>query len=217
MSESLPYLVSPGTVKTGLEKIRAAATPDKVTGDWVSTVLNMRGGTGRAFLSFIKKLGLVGRDGTPTALYSRFRNSTTSGQATAEAIKIAYKPLKDVNESFYVLGDKELKDLIVQITGVSSDSRVLPFIFQTLKALKAYATFDNSNGASERTSPDVKSETAIAQSGVSPEATKRELTTSGIGMNLSYTINLNLPATSDQSVFNAIFRSLKEHLLSNAD
>jgi hypothetical protein len=34
------------------------------------------------------------------------------------------------------------------------------------------------------------------------------------GINLSYTINLNLPATADQAVFNAIFRSLKEHLLS---
>jgi hypothetical protein len=36
-----------------------------------------------------------------------------------------------------------------------------------------------------------------------------------VGLNLSYTINLNLPATSDQAVFNAIFKSLKEHLISN--
>ena len=36
-------------------------------------------------------------------------------------------------------------------------------------------------------------------------------------MNLSYTINLNLPATSDIAVFNAIFKSLKENVLSAAD
>jgi len=35
----------------------------------------------------------------------------------------------------------------------------------------------------------------------------------GAGLHLSYTINLNLPATSDVAVFNAIFKSLKEHLL----
>jgi hypothetical protein len=35
-----------------------------------------------------------------------------------------------------------------------------------------------------------------------------------IGMNLSYTINLNLPQSSDPEVFNAIFKALKEHLLS---
>jgi hypothetical protein len=34
-----------------------------------------------------------------------------------------------------------------------------------------------------------------------------------VGLNLGYTINLNLPATSDPAVFNAIFRALKEHLL----
>jgi hypothetical protein len=36
-----------------------------------------------------------------------------------------------------------------------------------------------------------------------------------LGLNLSYTINLNLPATSDQAVFNAIFKSLREHLISD--
>jgi hypothetical protein len=34
-----------------------------------------------------------------------------------------------------------------------------------------------------------------------------------LGLNLGYTINLNLPATSDPAVFNAIFKALKEHLL----
>jgi len=34
------------------------------------------------------------------------------------------------------------------------------------------------------------------------------------GLNLGYTINLHLPATSDIAVFNAIFKSLRENLLS---
>ena len=36
---------------------------------------------------------------------------------------------------------------------------------------------------------------------------------SGAGIKLGYTINLNLPATSDIAVFDAIFKSLREHLL----
>jgi hypothetical protein len=32
-------------------------------------------------------------------------------------------------------------------------------------------------------------------------------------LGLSYTINLNLPATTEIEVFNAIFKSLREHLL----
>jgi hypothetical protein len=42
-----------------------------------------------------------------------------------------------------------------------------------------------------------------------PEQTRQSAT----GFNLSYTINLNLPETADVEVFNAIFKSLKEHLL----
>ena len=38
-----------------------------------------------------------------------------------------------------------------------------------------------------------------------------------IGFSLGYTINLNLPATSDPAVFDAIFKSLKENLLSQND
>ena len=37
--------------------------------------------------------------------------------------------------------------------------------------------------------------------------------TQPVGIGLSYTINLNLPETSDIAVFNAIFKSLKENLL----
>ncbi|MCP9487841.1 MAG: hypothetical protein MSC30_18535 [Gaiellaceae bacterium MAG52_C11] len=33
------------------------------------------------------------------------------------------------------------------------------------------------------------------------------------GINLGYTINLHLPATSDIAVFNAVFKSIREHLL----
>ena len=32
-------------------------------------------------------------------------------------------------------------------------------------------------------------------------------------LGISYTINLNLPATTEVEVFNAIFKSLKEHIL----
>ena len=34
-----------------------------------------------------------------------------------------------------------------------------------------------------------------------------------VDFKVSYTINLNLPETTDPDVFNAIFRSLREHLL----
>jgi hypothetical protein len=201
---TLPYLASPGSVKTALEKIRTAATPDRVTQDFMTTKLQIKGGTGTALIPFLKKIGLVASDGAPTELYKRFRNPSIGGTAIADAIKQGYAPLEQVNEYFYELPDQDLMNLILQVTELDHDNQVAKLVFSTLKGLKNFADFketdvENSAESKELTIPPPSA------SGPVHQPTK-------LGMNLSYTINLNLPATSDQAVFNAIFKSLKEHL-----
>ena len=207
----LPYLAAAGTIKTAFEKIRQAATPDRVTSDFVTTKLQMKGGNGASIAPFLKKIGLVASDGTPTDLYKQFRNSATGGAAIAAAIKHGYKALADVNEYFYEMNDKELQALIVQVTGTESNSSLSKQIFYTLKALKDYADFSSKlkekDNAITVSSVDSASRKFLDESNASSSGS--------VGLNLAYTINLNLPATSDQAVFNAIFKSLKDNLLSN--
>lgn len=210
MPANLPYVASPGSIKTALERIRSAATPERVTKDFVTTVLQIKGGTGGNIPPFLKRIGFVGSDGAPSDLYRRFRNPATGGAAVAEAIRIGYKDLLQVNEHFYRLSDKELLALIVQVTGVEADNRAAALTLSAIKTLKSFADFDAVEQASE-----------LREQQVVPEPALRTVTlpihqpgNGQLGLNLSYTINLNLPATADQAVFNAIFRSLKEHLLS---
>lgn len=128
MAENLPYLASPGSIKAALERIRAAATPDRVTGDFVQTKLDIKGGTGRAILPFLKKIGFVNSDGAPSDLYRQFRNPTTGGTAVAKAIKIGYKPLQSINEYFYDLKDADLLAAIVQVTGTEADNSTAKYL-----------------------------------------------------------------------------------------
>lgn len=212
MSDSLPYLVSPGSIKTALERIRQAATPERVTQDFISTKLAMKGGTGAAIIPFLKKIGFVNSDGSPTDLYKQYRNSTKGGAAIAAAIKIGYKKLEEVNEYFYDLSDSELKALIVQVTGAEQDSSVAKLTYSTVKTLKAFAKFD------EIADPESAEPPSAAGNATQREHPDVRPPRRGIGgLSLSYTINLNLPSTSEQAVFNAIFRSLKEHLLSDGE
>ena len=44
---NVPYLTSPGSVETFLRKIAKASTPDRVTRDYVNSVLSIKGGTGQ--------------------------------------------------------------------------------------------------------------------------------------------------------------------------
>lgn len=210
MAKNLPYLSSPGSIKTALDKIRSAATPDLFTKDFLNTKLQIKGGTGSSVLAFLKKIGLVASDGKPTDLYKRFRNPSSGGAAIADAIKIGYRELLEVNEYFYELNDKDLLALIVQITGSEANSAVAKYTLYTFKQLKAYANFE----AASEIDVSEKPETVPIQ--ITPTANVGA-PSGRVGLNLSYTINLNLPATTDQAVFNAIFRSLKEHLLSHGE
>ena len=210
MSTNLPYVAAPGSIKSALEKIRSAATPERVTKDFVTTVLQIKGGTGGSIPPFLKRIGFVGSDGAPTDLYKKFRNPATGGAAVADAIRLGYKDLMQANEYFYRLADKELLALIVQVTGVESDNRVAVLTLSCIKTLKAFANFDATSSTIEEAEQPSPQEFAQRLPSLSPP----QAGNGQVGLNLSYTINLNLPATADQAVFNAIFRSLKEHLLS---
>ena len=208
MADSVPYLSSPGSLRTAFEKIAEAATPERVTGDFVRTVLGIKGGTGGAIIPFLKKIGMVGSDGSPTELYKKFRNKSTGKAAIAEAIKIGYKKLEAANEYFYKLNDNDLKALLVQVTGGKQDGSVVSQAFMTLKILKSFADFESKG----EIKPGIVVHTK--QQDEPLRQTDKE-DSKALGLNLSYTINLNLPATSDQAVFNAIFRSLKEFLITD--
>lgn len=84
---TLPYLASPGNIDKALDGIKSAAVPDRVSQDFVKTILKIPGGSGDQMTSFLKKLGLSNSDGSPNDLYRKFRNPSSSGRAIAEAIK----------------------------------------------------------------------------------------------------------------------------------
>lgn len=211
MAKALPYLATPGSLRTALDKIQNAATPEKVSGDFISNKLQIKGGTGTALSPYLKRVGLVAPDSSPTELYKRFRNPSSSKSAIADAIRIGYAPLSEINEKFYDLNDAELRGLIVQAIGSGADDQVTKLILTTYKILRSYASFtDVPAGKAEILDAVEQPSTLSYQLPIHvPQASGGK----GVGLNLSYTINLNLPATNDQSVFNAIFKSLRENLL----
>ena len=209
MAENPPYLVSPGSLTKALDKIKSAATPERVTGDFMATVIGMKGGAGAAIIPFLKRIGFVRSDGSPSDLYNQFRNPSSSKKAAAAAFRIGYKQLFERNEYIHKASDEDFKGIVVEATGLAHDNRVVSAIVGTAKALKSYCDFDSAPASTELV---VQQKVTETENETERESDFRE---NGIGMNLSYTINLNLPATDDVKVFDAIFKSLKEHLLKN--
>lgn len=208
MSAKLPYLHSPGTFDNAFAKVKAAATPSNFNNDFVHTKLQIKGGAGAALPPLFKKLGLVGGNGAPTALYQQLRNPATSGAALAAALKIAFRPLYDVNEYCHDLTDKDLKGLILQVTGLEEGNRVAQLVQATFSKIKKHANFEATLG--EHVEPSAAQDESEKPAKPSGRAASGAVLSK---LNVGYTINLNLPASTNVDVFNAIFKALREHLL----
>lgn len=209
---ALPYVTSPGNIDRALIGIKTAAVPEKVSQDFVKTILKVPGGSGDQMTSFLKKIGFTGADGSPTDIYKTFRNPTQSGTAVAVAIRTAYAPLYIRNEFMHELGEDALLGLVTQETGQAHDSNPVKLICACIKHLKIFADFSETREpALPRQVTEPRPETPQRPVDEAPSLPQ------SFGLNLGYTINLNLPATSDPEVFNAIFKSLKEHLLRPSD
>lgn len=205
MAKAYPaFMNATGNIPRILEKIRVAATPERFTQDYLATELGFSGGGARAFIPLAKKLGFLGSDGTPTELYKQFRNTNAekSKTAMAKAIKNAYPDIYARNEYAHSLSKADFEGLVVEITGMEKGNPSVRAVVGTFEALKSFADFSLVSSHEDRAPVEKKIIEDINFSEVSD-----------VKLGLSYTINLVLPKTDDVSVFNAIFRSLRENLL----
>ncbi len=204
-TDTPPYMNAYGNITRALRGIKAAQTPPRFTQDFLATKLRLSGGGARPVIPFLKRTGLLGGDGVPTERYKRFRNPGQSGKAAFEALKEGYKSLYEVNEYVHEASDDDLLGVVVQVTGLEPASNTTKAIVASFKALKDFATSQVNDDEDEGEGEEAE----VGQRDDSGQ--ERVILKKGLG--LSYTINLNLPGTSDIKVFDAIFKSLKEHLL----
>jgi uncharacterized protein DUF5343 len=206
MATKLPYVAQPGSMTNILDKVREAKTPERFTQDFLQTKLGFKGGTSRQFIPLAKKIGFLKSDGTPTELYTQFRNTRSSKAAMAAGLRIGYSELFERNEYAYNLDREHLRGLVLEITGLESDSSVVDKVCLTFEKLKALADFEaagESNVDTENNDESMAPASAVAV----------ETKVASLPIGLTYTINLVLPKTDDPAVFNAIFKSLRDNLL----
>ena len=212
MTEKLPpFMNSTGLPEKILNKIIEAAVPPVYSHDFQKDVLGFGSGSARAFISILKKLGFIDQSGTPTASYNRFRTESGRSLAMLEGLKLAYPSFYRRREYAHQLPDNELKDLIIDLTGRESGDQAVRAILGTFKALKQFVIDDVGSASAEALVVEEDSDETSEK--LDPKVLDTLIPTNGRRLALSYTINLNLPASKDPEIFDAIFESLKRTLL----
>ena len=194
-----PYMLSNNKILPIIEKIQQAARPVKFTQEVLKN-LGFTSTNDRAFIPLAKKLGFLSDDGTPTALYDQLKDKTTAKTVLANQIKILYSELYSINVEIHKASDSEIKGAISRVTGKDEDG--VNRIYNTFKALCNIAEFTGTVQMSEDT----------VQGAPASIPVKESVPSTGVPQ-FHYNIQIHLPATTDISVYNAIFKSLKDNLL----
>jgi hypothetical protein len=198
-----PYVNGYGGISKLFSEIKSASVPPKFTQDFMNTSLGLKSSSYRAMIPLLKKLGFVDQANVPTQAYKDFRDDTMSGVVMAQRIRDAYSPLFAANEYAWKLEKKDLQAKIKNVTGAGDDDPNLYAVVGTFLELSKLARWED--GAPPRYGDENR------QGGNGGKELPPPPPSARIG--LSYTINLNLPATTEIEVFNAIFKSLRENLL----
>jgi len=157
----------------------------------------------RPFIPLLKALGFLTADGKPTSRYHEYRDHSRSKQVMGQALRDAYGDIFLIKEHPSTADRTAVEGKFKSFHNASDN--VAGLMGKTFFSLLALA--------------DLKSTASVTvlpkqPDGGSPEkvAAKAEDVTIPGRPGLHYNIQIHLPATKDVEVYNAIFKSLREHL-----
>lgn len=206
MADDYPYMVSNNKISPIIEAIHSAAKPAKFSHGFLKK-LGFNSSNDRAVIPLFKRLGFLTDNGTPTSHYDDLKDKTKRDGALAERIRELYSDIYSINTEIHGGTDDEIKGAMSRVTG--KDAKSVARYFATFKALTALADFNATPADQEK---DEEQQAADETGGEQPDTVSM-----GVGAkranNFHYNIQIHLPATTDISVYNAIFKSLKDNLI----
>jgi len=208
------YLVTTKNLESFFNSLITARAPEVFTQKFLEN-LEFKSTNDRLYIILLKSLGFLDANGTPTERYFKFLDQSQSKRVLAEAIQEAYSDLFAVNVKANELSLAEVKNKLRTLTQGKNSENVLSLMANTFRALADYAEWvpegqkkmpkkEPDSKKAEQTPPAV--EVGPKDDGGGDASPKLQNT------QLHYNIQIHLPESRDQAVYDAIFKSLKKHL-----
>lgn len=212
------YTIKTGSIQAYFDAILDAQPPERFSVKFLEN-LGFTSTNDRLLIGILKDLGFLNRDGTPQQRYFDFLDRTRSPQVLAEGIREAYADLFAVNVKANEFNIQEAKNKLRTLYSGKKTDLVIGNIAKTFRALCDYADFSTLPSTRQERRPKEEHIEKPQEEQQSVQHSPRHqhdeaLSSSGkIRVSgLQYHINIVLPETRDQAVFDAIFKSLRDHL-----
>ena len=196
------YMTSTKNLPTIMQKIVEGTAPDKFSVAHLKGI-GFKSSNDQGIIPVLKDLKFLTADGSPTNRYHEYRDKSQSKQVLGDALREAYEDLFHIKEH---PSESDRQAIIGRFKSVHNTSDAVAEK-QALTFLSLLKLADISGGKRQsKKSPQTEAEERNKESGAAKPSVS-----SFAG--LRYNIEIHLPATKDVEVYNAIFKSLKEHLL----
>ncbi len=218
------YLVAIRNLTKFLEALRNAQAPDKVGLRFIEE-LGFTSTNDRLFIPLLKAMRFLDEGGKPTARYHAFLDDTQWKQVLAAGVLDAYPDLFRVNRNAHLLPRDQVSGKIKSLSEGKLSPSTLGNVTKTFLELVKLADFSSPTVEASSVDTEVDSEIAANdQAAASADAPisfaqqankgqgKQDAMHSSAATSLVYRIEIVLPAVRDQAIYDAIFRSAKEHL-----
>jgi hypothetical protein len=205
---SLPnvYSMSYGQLGDFLAKIQDGQAPENFTQHHLKDI-GFGSSNHRAYIPLLKAVGFLTPSGAPTERYHAYRDKSQARAVLGAALKDAYSDLFVIKAN-PTERDRDLIQGKFKSTHNVSD-RVAELMAKTFFSLLKQADIDHEPSKPKPATAQVETPPAAPTAqGAAPQPTVHVK-----APGLHYNIQIHLPATKDVEVYNAIFKSLKEHLL----
>jgi hypothetical protein len=200
--DQYPFVLSNNRIAPLLDALAAAAKPPRFSQEFLRS-LGFASSNDRAVIPLFRKLGFINGEGVPTEAFDALRVRETRGTLLAEKLRELYADLFAINTNIQDASDQDVRGAISRITG--KDAATVQRYANTFRALAALADFKSQAAKIEPPKPDLPAPPPVTPTHPESHTTSRPA-------EFHYNIQIHLPATNDVSIYNAIFRSLKENL-----
>jgi len=209
------YTMKNGAIASYFDAMLNASAPERFSYKFLEG-LGFKSKNDRLFIGILKDLNFLNSDGAPQDRYYQFLDKSKSAHILAEAVKETFSDLFAVNTSAHTLSNDEAFNKLRTLYRGAKKDTVIKMIARTFVGLCEYSDFtkgDDAPGESEKKA--VESDDPPKNSQNIPTGNDKTTGHHGVMPNmnsLQYHINIVLPDTRDQAVFDAIFKSLRDHL-----
>lgn len=210
------YLLKTSNLGEFFNTIRAAKAPERFTVKFLKD-LDFKSSNDRLLVGVLKGLKFIDDSGVPQQRYFDFLDQSNSGVVLAEAIEEAYSDLFNLRRDAQTMEAQELRGKFKSLTQGQKSDNVINNMVSTFLALCEQAEWGKPKKSKAKSKP-APSDKPDKDAAPTSEEQAVEIETPRVAesvgkLQLHYNIQLILPSSRDQAVFDALFTSLKKHLL----